>query len=39
MISITAALFTPHVTFVALLACAAVAGVYTQTGRVLRSVR
>ena len=39
VISITAALFTPRTTFVVLLACAAVAGVYTQTGRVLRSVR
>jgi hypothetical protein len=39
VISITAALFTPRTTFVALLVCAAVAGVYTQTGRVLRSVR
>jgi Family of unknown function (DUF5941) len=38
-ISITAAFFTPRVTFVVLLSCAAVAGVYTQTGRVLRSVR
>lgn len=38
-ISITAAFFTPRVTFVVLLACAAVAGLYTQTGRVLRSVR
>jgi hypothetical protein len=39
VISITAALFTPRTTFVVLLACAAVAGVYTQTGRVLRSLR
>jgi Family of unknown function (DUF5941)/CDP-alcohol phosphatidyltransferase len=38
-ISITAALWTPRVTFVVLLSCAAVAGLYTQTGRVLRSVR
>ena len=39
VISVTAAFFTPRVTFVVLLACAAVAGAYTQTGRVLRSVR
>ena len=39
VISITAALFTPRVTFVTLLVWAAVAGVYTQAGRVLRSVR
>jgi hypothetical protein len=39
VISITAALFTPRTTFVVLLICAAVAGVYTQAGRVLRSVR
>jgi hypothetical protein len=39
VISITAALFTPRTTFVVLLSCAAVAGLYTQTGRVLRSVR
>jgi hypothetical protein len=39
VISITAALFTPRTTFVTLLVCAAVAGLYTQTGRVLRSVR
>ena len=39
VISITAALFTPRTTFVVLLVCAAIAGVYTQTGRVLRSVR
>jgi hypothetical protein len=39
VISITAAFFTPRITFVVLLACAAVAGLYTQTGRVLRSVR
>jgi Family of unknown function (DUF5941)/CDP-alcohol phosphatidyltransferase len=39
VISITAALFTPRVTFIALLAWAAVAAVYTQAGRVLRSVR
>jgi Family of unknown function (DUF5941)/CDP-alcohol phosphatidyltransferase len=38
-ISITAALWTPRTTFVVLLSCAAVAGLYTQTGRVLRSVR
>ena len=39
VISITAALFTPRTTFVVLLVCAAIAGAYTQTGRVLRSVR
>jgi CTP:molybdopterin cytidylyltransferase MocA len=39
LISITAALFTPRVTFIALLAWATVAAVYTQAGRVLRSVR
>jgi hypothetical protein len=39
VISVTAALFTPRTTFVVLLVCAAVGGVYTQTGRVLRSVR
>jgi hypothetical protein len=39
LISITAALFTPRVTFTALLVWAAVAGLYTQTGRVLRSLR
>jgi Family of unknown function (DUF5941) len=39
VISLTAAFFTPRVTFIVLLACAGVAGLYTQTGRVLRSVR
>jgi CTP:molybdopterin cytidylyltransferase MocA len=39
VISLTAALFTPRTTFVVLLACSAAAAVYTQTGRVLRSVR
>jgi hypothetical protein len=39
LISVTAAFFTPRTTFVVLLSCAAVAGIYTQTGRVLRSVR
>ncbi|HWM08769.1 MAG TPA: CDP-alcohol phosphatidyltransferase family protein [Solirubrobacteraceae bacterium] len=39
LISITAALFTPRVTFTALLVWAAVAGLYTQAGRVLRSLR
>ena len=39
VISITAALFTPRVTFVALLAWGGLAAVYTLTGRVLRSVR
>jgi hypothetical protein len=39
VISITAALFTPRVTFVALLAWGGLAALYTQTGRVLRSLR
>jgi hypothetical protein len=39
VISITAALFTPRVTFIAWLAWGGVALVYTQTGRVLRSLR
>jgi phosphatidylglycerophosphate synthase len=39
LISITAALFTPRTTFVALLAWGGLAFVYTQTGRTLRSVR
>ena len=39
VISITAAFFDPRVTFIALLSWAAVAGAYTQAGRVLRSVR
>ncbi len=38
VISITAALFTPRTTFVVLLAWAAFACVYTNTGRLLRSV-
>ncbi len=38
VISITAALFTPHVTFVVLLAWGGFAAVYTLTGRVLRSL-
>jgi hypothetical protein len=39
VISITAALFTPRVTFIAWLAWGGVAFLYTQTGRVLRSLR
>jgi hypothetical protein len=39
VISITAALFTPRVTFIAWLAWGGVALLYTQTGRVLRSLR
>jgi CTP:molybdopterin cytidylyltransferase MocA len=39
VISITAALFTPRVTFVALLAWGGLAALYTQTGRALRSLR
>jgi hypothetical protein len=39
VISITAALFSAHVTFVALLAWGGLAIAYTQTGRVLRSIR
>jgi Family of unknown function (DUF5941)/CDP-alcohol phosphatidyltransferase len=39
VISITAALFTPRVTFIVLLAWAGLAALYTQTGRVLRSLR
>jgi phosphatidylglycerophosphate synthase len=39
VISITAALFSPRVTFVAVLAWGGVAIAYTQTGRVLRSIR
>ena len=39
VISITAALFTPRVTFIALLTWGGVAIVYTQTGRVLRALR
>jgi CDP-alcohol phosphatidyltransferase-like enzyme len=38
-IAITAALFTPRVTFIVLLAWGGVAALYTQTGRVLRSLR
>jgi CDP-alcohol phosphatidyltransferase len=38
-ISITAALWTPRVTFIVLLAWGGLAAVYTQTGRVLRSLR
>jgi hypothetical protein len=38
-ISITAALFTPRVTFIVLLTWGGVAALYTQTGRVLRSLR
>ena len=38
-IAITAALFTPRVTFIVLLAWGGLAAVYTQTGRVLRSLR
>jgi hypothetical protein len=39
VISITAALFTPRVTFIALLAWGGFALVYGQTGRILRSIR
>jgi hypothetical protein len=39
VISITAALFTPRVTFIALLVWGGFALVYGQTGRVLRSIR
>jgi phosphatidylglycerophosphate synthase len=39
VISITAALFTPRVTFIALLTWGAVGIVYTQAGRVLRALR
>jgi hypothetical protein len=39
VIAITAALFTPRVTFIVLLAWGAVAALYSQTGRVLRSLR
>jgi Family of unknown function (DUF5941) len=38
-IAITAALFTPRVTFIVLLSWGGVAALYTQTGRVLRSLR
>ena len=39
VISITAALFTPRVTFIALLAWGGFAIAYTQSGRVLRAIR
>ncbi len=39
VISITAAFFTPRVTFIAWLAWGGIAVVYTQAGRVLRSIR
>jgi hypothetical protein len=39
VIAITAALFTPRVTFIVLLAWGGVAALYSHTGRVLRSVR
>jgi hypothetical protein len=39
VISITAALFTPRVTFIALLAWGGFAVAYTQSGRVLRAIR
>ena len=39
VISITAALFTPRVTFIAVLAWTAVGIAYAQTGRVLRALR
>ena len=39
VISITAALFTPRVTFIVLLSWGGLAALYTQTGRVLRSLR
>ena len=39
VISITAALFTPRVTFIALLAWGGFAVAYTQSGRVLRALR
>jgi hypothetical protein len=38
-ISLTAALWTPRTTFIVLLAWGGLAAVYTQTGRVLRSLR
>jgi hypothetical protein len=38
VISITAALFTPRTTFIALLAWGGLAALYTQTGRILRSL-
>jgi hypothetical protein len=39
VIAVTAALFTPRVTFIVLLAWGGVAALYSHTGRVLRSVR
>ena len=39
VISITAALFTPRVTFVALLAWGSFAIAYTHAGRILRAIR
>jgi CTP:molybdopterin cytidylyltransferase MocA len=39
VISITAALFDPRVTFIALLTWGGLAALYTQTGRVLRTLR
>ena len=39
VISITAAFFTPRVTFIAWLAWGGVALAYTQAGRILRSIR
>jgi hypothetical protein len=39
VVSITAALFTPRTTFIAVLALGGVALVYTQTGKALRSLR
>jgi hypothetical protein len=39
VISITAALFTPRVTFIALLTWGALGIAYTQTGRILRALR
>ncbi len=38
VISITAALFDARVTFITLLVLGGIAAVYTQTGRVLRSI-
>ena len=39
VISITAALFTPRVTFIALLVWGAIGVAYAQAGRVLRALR
>jgi hypothetical protein len=39
VISITAALFSPRVTFVALLAWGSFAIAYTHSGRILRAIR